>query len=160
MDKTGLGLITVAELSKQLQEVAGCSAAEAESLVWSGSAWRDIIPNGKGQMVDYKLFCLCVRLADKEEVALLSNLSNPELQAARMAVLMQSPAFKDILSECQGAVSPKQCEQLLVDKGTLSKMWVLRRILMPMGVVDAMEFLLGKLRETKTNQDFFDSMNQ
>ena len=51
-------------------------------------------------------------------------------------------------------------EELLVDKGTLSKMWVLRRILMPMGVVDAMEFLLGKLRETKTNQDFFDSMNQ
>ena len=118
MDKTGLGLITVAELSKQLQEVAGCSAAEAESLVWSGSAWRDIIPNGKGQMVDYKLFCLCVRLADKEEIALLSDLSNPDLQAARMAVLMQSPAFKNILSECQGAVSPKQCEQLLVDNGT------------------------------------------
>ena len=51
-------------------------------------------------------------------------------------------------------------EELLVDKGTLSKMWVLHRIPMPMGVVDAMEFLLGKLRETKTNQDFFDSMNQ
>jgi len=50
-------------------------------------------------------------------------------------------------------------EELLVDKGTLSKMWVLRRILMPMGVVDAMEFLLEKLKHTKTNQDFFDSMN-
>ena len=50
-------------------------------------------------------------------------------------------------------------EELLVDKDTLSKMWVLRRILMPMGVTDAMEFLLGKLKETKNNSDFFDSMN-
>ena len=50
-------------------------------------------------------------------------------------------------------------EELLVDKGTLSKMWVLRRILMPMGVTDAMEFLMSKLRETKNNNDFFDTMN-
>jgi transcription termination factor Rho len=50
-------------------------------------------------------------------------------------------------------------EELLVDKGTLSKMWVLRRILMPMGVTDAMEFLVGKLKETKDNAGFFDSMN-
>ena len=50
-------------------------------------------------------------------------------------------------------------EELLVDKGTLSKMWVLRRILMPMGVVDSMEFLLGKLKSTQNNDDFFDSMN-
>jgi transcription termination factor Rho len=51
-------------------------------------------------------------------------------------------------------------EELLVDKGTLSKMWVLRRILTPMGVVDAMEFLVGKLKGTKSNEEFFDSMNQ
>jgi transcription termination factor Rho len=51
-------------------------------------------------------------------------------------------------------------EELLVDKGTLSKMWVLRRILMPMGVTDAMEFLLDKLKHSKTNSDFFQSMNQ
>jgi len=51
-------------------------------------------------------------------------------------------------------------EELLVDKGTLSKMWVLRRILMPMGVTDAMEFLLEKLKHSKNNDDFFDSMNQ
>jgi len=51
-------------------------------------------------------------------------------------------------------------EELLVDKGTLSKMWVLRRILTPMGVVDAMEFLMDKLKDTKSNDDFFDSMNQ
>ena len=50
-------------------------------------------------------------------------------------------------------------EELLVDKGTLSKMWVLRRILMPMGVTDAMEFLLDKLKTTKNNPEFFDSMN-
>jgi transcription termination factor Rho len=50
-------------------------------------------------------------------------------------------------------------EELLVDKGTLAKMWVLRRILLPMGVSDAMEFLLGKLKDSKTNSDFFDSMN-
>ena len=51
-------------------------------------------------------------------------------------------------------------EELLVDKGTLSKMWVLRRILMPMGTTDAMEFLIDKLKHTKSNNDFFQSMNQ
>ena len=51
-------------------------------------------------------------------------------------------------------------EELLVDRGTLSKMWVLRRILSPMGVTDGMEFLLDKLRTTKSNNDFFDTMNQ
>jgi transcription termination factor Rho len=50
-------------------------------------------------------------------------------------------------------------EELLVDKGTLSKMWVLRRILNPMGVVDSMEFLTEKLKDSKNNDDFFDSMN-
>ena len=50
-------------------------------------------------------------------------------------------------------------EELLVQKGELSKMWVLRRILLPMGTVDAMEFLLDKLRGSKTNGDFFDAMN-
>jgi transcription termination factor Rho len=50
-------------------------------------------------------------------------------------------------------------EELLVSKSTLAKMWVLRRILMPMGVTDAMEFLLDKLRSAKSNDDFFDSMN-
>ncbi|MFD2232708.1 transcription termination factor Rho [Phaeospirillum tilakii] len=50
-------------------------------------------------------------------------------------------------------------EELLVEKGILSKMWVLRRILMPMGVVDAMEFLVDKLKHSKNNADFFDAMN-
>ena len=38
-------------------------------------------------------------------------------------------------------------------------MWVLRRILMPMGVVDAMEFLVDKLKQSKNNSDFFEAMN-
>ena len=50
-------------------------------------------------------------------------------------------------------------EELLVDKQTLSKMWVLRRILMQMGPVDAMEFLADKMRHSKTNNDFFEQMN-
>ena len=51
-------------------------------------------------------------------------------------------------------------EELLVDKATLSKMWMLRRILIPMGTVDGMEFLINKLKESKNNADFFDAMNQ
>ncbi|MBO8425498.1 MAG: transcription termination factor Rho [Proteobacteria bacterium] len=51
-------------------------------------------------------------------------------------------------------------EDLLVGKDTLSKMYVLRRIINPMGTLEAMEFLLDKLRLTKTNADFFASMNQ
>ncbi len=50
-------------------------------------------------------------------------------------------------------------EELLVDKDVLSKMWVLRRILMQMGPVDAMEFLLDKLKHSKDNDDFFTAMN-
>jgi transcription termination factor Rho len=51
-------------------------------------------------------------------------------------------------------------EELIVDKQALSKMWMLRRILNPMGVSDGMEFLLEKLKRTKSNDEFFDSMNQ
>ncbi len=50
-------------------------------------------------------------------------------------------------------------EELLVDKGALAKMWVLRRILHPMGTMDSMNFLLDKLKSTKDNNEFFDSMN-
>lgn len=50
-------------------------------------------------------------------------------------------------------------EELLVDEAALAKMWVLRRILNPMGAMDSMEFLLGKLKATKDNNEFFDSMN-
>ncbi len=50
-------------------------------------------------------------------------------------------------------------EELLVRADVLKKTYVLRRILNPMGTVDAIEFLLDKLRQTKGNSDFFDSMN-
>lgn len=50
-------------------------------------------------------------------------------------------------------------EDLLVDKATLTKMWVMRRIMNPMGTIDAIEFLIDKLKDTKCNADFFDSMN-
>ncbi len=50
-------------------------------------------------------------------------------------------------------------EELLVDRATLSRMWVLRRILSPMGTVDAMEFLLEKMKFTKSNEEFWQSMN-
>ncbi len=50
-------------------------------------------------------------------------------------------------------------EELLVDKTDLQKTFVLRRILNPMGTTDAIEFLLSKLKQTKTNAEFFDSMN-
>jgi transcription termination factor Rho len=50
-------------------------------------------------------------------------------------------------------------EELLVDRGTLSRMWVLRRILSPMGTIDAIEFLSEKMRLSKSNAEFWDSMN-
>ena len=58
------------------------------------------------------------------------------------------------------AKSGTRKEELLVEKGVLSKMWVLRKILSPMGTTDAMEFLLEKLKSSKNNNDFFDAMNQ
>ena len=51
-------------------------------------------------------------------------------------------------------------EELLVDKETLSKMWVLRRILMQMGSTDAIEFLMDKMKDSVTNADFFNAMNK
>ena len=50
-------------------------------------------------------------------------------------------------------------EDLLVEQADLQKMFVLRRILNPMGTTDAIEFLIGKLKQTKSNSEFFDSMN-
>jgi len=50
-------------------------------------------------------------------------------------------------------------EELLVDKDRLAKMWVLRRILDPMGTTDGIDFLLDKLKYAKNNDDFFEAMN-
>ena len=51
-------------------------------------------------------------------------------------------------------------EDLLLDQGDLQKVFILRKILSSMGTVDAMEFLLDKMRDCKTNQEFFSSMNK
>jgi transcription termination factor Rho len=51
-------------------------------------------------------------------------------------------------------------EELLVDKDRLNKMWVLRKVLSPLGTMEAMEFLIDKIAGTKTNQDFLQSMNR
>ena len=58
------------------------------------------------------------------------------------------------------AKSGTRKEELLTDKPTLSKMWILRRILSPMGTVEGMEFLTSKLNSSKNNADFFDNMQQ
>ena len=50
-------------------------------------------------------------------------------------------------------------EELLVDRATLSKVWMLRRIVNPMNSLEAMEFLLQKIEGTKSNEEFFRSMN-
>ena len=50
-------------------------------------------------------------------------------------------------------------EELLIENEQLQKIYVLRRILDPMGTTDAIEFLIDKLSQTKTNDDFYDSMN-
>ncbi|MEM9226311.1 MAG: transcription termination factor Rho, partial [Pseudomonadota bacterium] len=49
-------------------------------------------------------------------------------------------------------------EELITDKAQLQKIYVLRRILNPMGTADAIDFLLDKLRQTKTNDEFFEAM--
>lgn len=51
-------------------------------------------------------------------------------------------------------------EDLLLDKGTLNKVWILRKVLQPMGVVESMEFLLEKITPTKSNEEFLSLMNQ
>ena len=75
-------------------------------------------------------------------------------------VLDRKVADKRIFPALDVGKSGTRKEELLVEKDKLAKMWVLRRILMQMGTVDAMEFLLDKMKDSKTNEDFFDTMNQ
>ena len=74
-------------------------------------------------------------------------------------ILDRKVADKRIFPSIDILKSGTRKEELLVDPGTLSKMWVLRRILTPMGTVDSMEFLLGKLKDSKNNEEFFQAMN-
>lgn len=74
-------------------------------------------------------------------------------------VLDRKIADKRVFPAIDITKSGTRKEELLVDKIDLQKTYVLRRILNPMGTTDAIEFLIGKLKQTKTNEDFFDSMN-
>jgi transcription termination factor Rho len=51
-------------------------------------------------------------------------------------------------------------EELLVDRDRLNKMWILRKVLSPLGTMEAMEFLMDKIKGTKNNQEFLQSMNR
>jgi len=74
-------------------------------------------------------------------------------------VLDRKVADKRIYPAMDILKSGTRKEDLLVPKQDLQKIFVLRRILAPMGTTDAIEFLIDKLKQTKTNADFFDSMN-
>ena len=74
-------------------------------------------------------------------------------------VLDRKVADKRVFPAMDIMKSGTRKEELLIEKETLSKIYVLRRILNPMGVTDAIEFLLDKLKQTKNNDAFFDSMN-
>ena len=74
-------------------------------------------------------------------------------------VLDRKVADKRIFPSMDILKSGTRKEDLLVPKQDLQKIFVLRRILSPMGTTDAIEFLIDKLKQTKSNSEFFDSMN-
>ena len=74
-------------------------------------------------------------------------------------VLDRKMADKRVFPAIDIMKSGTRKEELLLDKEKLHKIYVLRRILDPMGTIDAIEFLLDKLSQTKSNDEFYDSMN-
>ncbi|KFE35165.1 transcription termination factor Rho [Thioclava atlantica] len=74
-------------------------------------------------------------------------------------VLDRKVADKRVFPAMDILKSGTRKEELLVDQKDLQKTYLLRRILNPMGTTDAIEFLISKLKQTKTNSEFFDSMN-
>ncbi len=74
-------------------------------------------------------------------------------------ILDRKIADKRIFPTIDVGKSGTRKEEELVDKDTLSRMWVLRRLLMSMGTIEAMEFLRDRLRHSKNNAEFFESMN-
>ncbi|HLG44239.1 MAG TPA: transcription termination factor Rho [Nitrospirales bacterium] len=69
-------------------------------------------------------------------------------------------ADKRVFPAIEIGASGTRKEELLVDRERLNKMWILRKVLSPLGTMEAMEFLLDKIGGTKTNKDFLDSMNR
>ena len=74
-------------------------------------------------------------------------------------VLDRRIADKRVFPAIDISKSGTRKEDLLVDKSTLTKMWVLRRIINPMGTTEGIEFLIDKLKFSKSNEDFFEQMN-
>jgi transcription termination factor Rho len=74
-------------------------------------------------------------------------------------VLDRKVSDKRIFPAIDVTKSGTRKEELLMDEATLAKMWMLRRILMPMGSIDAMDFLLRKIKDTTDNDAFYNSMN-
>ena len=75
-------------------------------------------------------------------------------------ILDRKVADKRIYPAVDVTRSGTRREELLFKKEDLTKMNVLRRIISPMGTMDGIEFLISKLKNTKNNADFFDSMNK
>jgi len=69
-------------------------------------------------------------------------------------------ADKRIFPAIEIAASGTRKEELLVDRERLNKMWILRKVLSPLGTMEAMEFLMDKIGGTKSNKEFLDSMNR
>src|SRR3546814_13846680 len=87
-----------------------------------------------------------MRISDWSSDVCSSDLGNSEI------VLDRKVADKRIFPSLDVGKSGTRKEELLVEKDKLSKMWVLRRLLMQMGTIDAMEFLLDKIKDSKTNE--------
>lgn len=69
-------------------------------------------------------------------------------------------ADKRLFPAIDMSLSGTRKEELLVDRDRLNKMWILRKVLSPLGTMEAMEFLMDKITGTKTNQEFLQSMNR
>mgnify|MGYP003350400186 CR=1 FL=1 len=82
------------------------------------------------------------------------------MRAKTQIVLDRKVSDKRVFPAIDVARSGTRKDELLLPKDQLRKGHLLRRILNPMGTMDAIEFLIDKLKSTKTNQDFFGSMNQ
>ena len=88
------------------------------------------------------------------------NMAPPAIQGiAQQLILDRKVADNRVYPSMDILKSGTRKEELLVSKADLQKTFVLRRILNPMGTTDAIEFLIGKLKQTKNNAEFFDSMN-
>jgi len=78
-----------------------------------------------------------------------------------MEILLDRKLMEKRIFPCMDvAKSGTRKEELLLSEDVLQRAWILRKLLTPMSPVDAMEFLLDKIRPTKTNKDFLSSMNQ